>query len=81
MLKEAKKARCLQPGFCKGNNGACHLNSVCSFILLIGEGPCSNVQLKTWVKKSTKEAFLGTVIPKCDYHLLQKLALELSQRL
>lgn len=81
MLKEAKKARCLQPGFCKGNNGACHLNSVCSFTLLTGEVPCSNVQPKTWVKKPTKEAFLGTVTSKCDYHSLWKLALELNQRL
>ena len=31
--------------------------------------------------KAQKEAFLGTVILKCDYHSLQKLALELSQRL
>lgn len=38
-LKEAKRARCLQPGFYKGSNGACHLNSVCSFTSLIGETP------------------------------------------
>lgn len=69
-LKEAQRARCLQPGFCKGNNGACHLKSVCSFTLSIGEVPCSNVQLETWVKKAQKEAFLGTVILKCDYHSL-----------
>ena len=59
MLKEAKRARCLQPGFCKGNNDACHLKSVCSFTLSTGEVPCSNVQLKTWVKKPRRRLFLA----------------------
>lgn len=58
-LKEAKRARCLQPGFCKGNHGACHLKSVCSFTLSTGEVPCSNVQLETWVKKPRRRLFLA----------------------